>query len=85
MTAFNKAWNLLKYGGPRGMDGLDDDGNYPQGKTEPAQPAQPLPPLPPSSQVKNRFYRQLTLPVEYLDPSTKEYEREFDRVHRDIE
>ena len=30
-----KAWSVLKYGGPTGMDGLDDDGNYPQGKTEP--------------------------------------------------
>tara|TARA_R110002073_G_scaffold19020_2_gene69946 strand:+ start:2027 stop:2494 length:468 start_codon:yes stop_codon:yes gene_type:complete len=30
-----KSWNFLKYGGPAGMDGLDDDGNYPQGKTEP--------------------------------------------------
>jgi len=29
-----KAWSVLKYGGPTGMDGLDDDGNYPQGKTE---------------------------------------------------
>ena len=35
MTAFDDAWNILKYGGPKGMDGLDDDGNYPQGKTEP--------------------------------------------------
>lgn len=25
----------MKYGGPTGMDGLDDDGNYPQQKTEP--------------------------------------------------
>tara|TARA_R100000988_G_scaffold103241_2_gene81495 strand:- start:1865 stop:2308 length:444 start_codon:yes stop_codon:yes gene_type:complete len=33
MSAFDDAWNILKYGGPKGMDGLDDDGNYPQGKT----------------------------------------------------
>ena len=54
---------------------------------QPAQPAQPnrLPLPPPKNrsqqQTLNRFYNN----TQPLDPSTMEYEREFDRVHGDIE
>ena len=99
MSAFDKAWTLLKELSPsarimqdNAREALENrNSGYFQpnshrflGHSELYRPVRPVRPRLNRSQrqILNRFYNNNTQP---LDPSTMEYEKEFDRVHGDIE